>query len=323
MSANDIDAKFAEVLNLNLDKCSVSVYWASNGDEKNEYIPVYRNIQLKIGLLDEFKVMLADNLAWYRKQNEENEWSIKKYDSGSQPLKHEIEYLSLLQNVEVKNQTIPLNKLVDINVYKDDKDFVTGLRYYAIIVQNDKGKVFKFFRLYSQKKELGRSPLFGAVFAGGHFDKVDKPIFLFDKYIDCIETEDYIFIFNKDKFHKMFHFYELLEKNADVILKDIKTNIPIKNFDEFQKSCKGHFQKLLKLKNIANRPYFKNIKMAQLKIVIKKFDLPVEVAKNSGGEETLLFNPNDKWAILRLLDDDYLSSMLTGQQYEVTGKRQV
>ena len=39
------------------------------------------------------------------------------------------------------------------------------------------------------------------------------------------------------------------------------------------------------------------------------------------GKEMLLFDPKNKWAVLRLLDDDYLRSALTGQKYEVTGKR--
>jgi hypothetical protein len=39
------------------------------------------------------------------------------------------------------------------------------------------------------------------------------------------------------------------------------------------------------------------------------------------GQEMLVFDPKDRWAILKLLDDDYLESALTEQQYEVTGKR--
>jgi hypothetical protein len=33
------------------------------------------------------------------------------------------------------------------------------------------------------------------------------------------------------------------------------------------------------------------------------------------------YDPADKWALLRLLDDDYLKSLMTDQNYEVTGKR--
>ena len=37
----------------------------------------------------------------------------------------------------------------------------------------------------------------------------------------------------------------------------------------------------------------------------------------------LVYNPADKWVLLKLLDDDYLLSLMTEQTYEVTGKREV
>jgi hypothetical protein len=48
--------------------------------------------------------------------------------------------------------------------------------------------------------------------------------------------------------------------------------------------------------------------------------LGIKIAEKNG-KESLVFDPKNKWALLRLLDDDYLGSRLTGQKYEVTGKR--
>ena len=61
--------------------------------------------------------------------------------------------------------------------------------------------------------------------------------------------------------------------------------------------------------------------MKDIKRVMKEFpDLGIQtVTKNS--KELLVFDPKNKWALLRLLDDDYLDSRLTGEKYEVTGKR--
>ncbi len=50
--------------------------------------------------------------------------------------------------------------------------------------------------------------------------------------------------------------------------------------------------------------------------------LPIQTTRKDG-KEMLLFDPSDKWSLLRLLDDDYLESLMTGQNYEVTGKRRV
>ena len=40
------------------------------------------------------------------------------------------------------------------------------------------------------------------------------------------------------------------------------------------------------------------------------------------GEERLLFegNPDKRWLILKLLDDDFLGSIMTNQKYEVNSK---
>jgi len=37
----------------------------------------------------------------------------------------------------------------------------------------------------------------------------------------------------------------------------------------------------------------------------------------------VVYDPKNKWVLLRLLDDDYLWSMLTEQSYEVSGKREL
>jgi len=78
---------------------------------------------------------------------------------------------------------------------------------------------------------------------------------------------------------------------------------------------------LSKLKNIAGKTYLAQITIADIKKVMKQFpNLQVRVTKKDG-KELLVFDPSDKWALLRLLDDDYLNSVMTGVKYEVSGKR--
>jgi hypothetical protein len=61
--------------------------------------------------------------------------------------------------------------------------------------------------------------------------------------------------------------------------------------------------------------------MNDIKKVLARFpELKVQVIED-GGKEMLMFDRSDKWAILRLLDDDYLISLMTDENYEVTGKR--
>lgn len=78
----------------------------------------------------------------------------------------------------------------------------------------------------------------------------------------------------------------------------------------------------VKLNNIAGKSDLKKITIAKIKKVLKEFPkLKVQIKKDEG-KEMLVFDPSDKWALLRLLDDDYLKSLMTDKNYEVTGKRE-
>jgi hypothetical protein len=54
---------------------------------------------------------------------------------------------------------------------------------------------------------------------------------------------------------------------------------------------------------------------------IEAFDLDVQIVRENRHEK-LLFeaNPNKRWLILKLLDDDYLGSIMTNEKYEVNSK---
>jgi hypothetical protein len=164
--------------------------------------------------------------------------------------------------------------------------------------------------------------LFAVVFKQGQYDHFTDRLFLFDQHIDCVCRGDNLFIFKKDNFQKIFQFYELLLKTAKETLKIIRERIPIDNFDAFEQACEGHLQKVAKLKNIALKPYLAQLTMADLKKVIKKYNLRIQTI-GKGKKEKIHFDASDKWAILRLLDDDYLESVMTGNSYEANSKRPI
>jgi len=242
------------------------------------------------------------------------------YDPGARLEHHEVEYLDLSANSAVKQQIDSLASLPGLKLFALEKTFLEGLRFYVIVAQPKRGKPIYFFRSYTQKKELHRSPFIGAMLVKGHFDTVKNPLFLFDCNVDCMSRGNQMFIFSKDKFQKIFQFFEMLLASATATLAAIKTQVPISNFEDFEQSCQGHVQKLAKLNSIAQKPYFTKLSMARIKRVIKEFDLAIKTTK-LGGKEMLLFEPSDKWAILHLLDDYYLGSSMTGLKYGANSKR--
>jgi hypothetical protein len=264
---------------------------------------------------------VGSSLAKYLGESEDGGLKFYPYDPGSKTDSHEIEYLDLTKHDEIGEQFAPLSSLADVPLFEAQDDFVSGLRFYVIIVQPQQGPTLYCFRSYTPKKELRRSPLFAAIFEEGTFDRITEPTFLFDNRIHCMARGTLLFVFNKDSFHKIFRFFDMVLETAEKTLATIGTRVPIDNFEEFSEACKGHYQMQAKLKNIANKPYLKNLTMDAVKKVLAEFpDLGVQIIEK-GGKEVLVFNPKDKWAFLRLLDDDYLKSLMTGENYEVSGKR--
>jgi hypothetical protein len=318
-SSEEIITQFGQIMTMDLDECTVTVCLGSLSDEVGE--PRIEQLQLTDELTEEFRNAAKNAIQKYSRMGDGGELNLRPYDAGSKPDAHEVEFLDLAEHESVEKQVDSLASLAQIPVFKVDEAFVSGLRFYAIIFQCRKGKALYFFRNYTPKKELSRSSLFAAMFDEGTFDRIKEPVFLFDHGIDCMSLDGAMYAFNKHNFEKIFQFFELVLRMAAQTLETIKTHVPIANFDEFEKACSGHLQMQSKLKNIASKPYLKKVKMADIKKVLKEFpDLRIEIVEKNG-KEMLLFDPKDKWAVLRLLDDDYLGSVLTGEKYEVTGKR--
>jgi Domain of unknown function (DUF4868) len=114
----------------------------------------------------------------------------------------------------------------------------------------------------------------------------------------------------------------MVRRVAKETLATVRAHVPISNFEEFAHDCESHLPKLVKLRNIASKPYLARLTMENIKNVVKKNNLPVQIAV-TGGKEMLVYDPSNKWVLLKLLDDDYLWSLMTEQSYEVTGKREL
>jgi hypothetical protein len=90
---------------------------------------------------------------------------------------------------------------------------------------------------------------------------------------------------------------------------------------EFRAACTTQIRFMTKLAVIASKPYLAQIGMVDIRRAIDEHGLPVEVVQNNG-QEMLVFDPDPsrRWILLKLLDDDYLNSVMTHLRYEVNSK---
>lgn len=317
MINNEIKNILNDILMLDIDSCEFQLFLASLTDNNT---PDFQCVTITDNVATEFKEIIKKIIIKRKKDAEENDLVLHDYDPQVKLEKHEIEYLDLSTHSSIRNQIDALTDIASLASFSEDDQFIAKLRFYVLMLKPNRGDPVFFFRSYTPKKELNRSALFAIVLRKGQYDRFQERLFLFDQHIDCIVQNDKLFIINKDKFQKIFRFYEMLVISAKKTMHIIKKHIPIDDFVAFESACEGHLQKLAKLKNIASKPYLKQITMKDIKKVIEKYNLPIQTV-GSGKDEKVQYDASDKWAILRILDDDYLESVMTGNSYEVNSKR--
>ncbi len=71
----------------------------------------------------------------------------------------------------------------------------------------------------------------------------------------------------------------------------------------------------------SKRPYLSRVTMADIKRLVDDFKLSVPIVVQDGREKLVFERTTDKrWQILKLLDDDYLGSVLTDEKYATNSK---
>ena len=246
---------------------------------------------------------------------------LKRYDPGYRPESHELVYIELAQNPEIAQQVQLVSHVQNVELFHEDDNIVDHLRFYGIVATPNARHHAVFFRTYSPKKELTRSAKFAAMLSRGAYDKVETKIFLFDHAVDCFSWDGYLFIRNVGAFQRIFKYFEELRARADETVDEIIRHVPISNVDDFRAAGTTQPQMMTKLAQIAKKPYLARVTMRDIKKTIDEFGLEVQIVREHGRDK-LLFEKglNKRWIILKLLDDDYLGSIMTNEKYEVNSK---
>jgi Domain of unknown function (DUF4868) len=244
-----------------------------------------------------------------------------EYTPGYKPDSNEILWVDLHALPDISAIVGRIANLQALVLFDEDEGFVDALAYYALLARLNNNRGLVFFRKTSEKLELAHGAAFGAIFRRGQYDRIEETMFLFDRSIDCWSDGRYVFIKNPGNFERIFRYYEQLQRRAEETVVSVLERIPISNVDEFREACTTQVRFMTKLAVIARKPYLGQIGMADIRRAIREHNLDVEIVREDG-QEKLLFDPDPsrRWILLKLLDDDYLNSVMTHLKYEVNSK---
>src|SRR5262249_18716266 len=125
-------------------------------------------------------------------------------------------------------------------------------------------------------------------------------------------------------FQRIFDYLEELRAKANQAVNTVLARIPVSNHEEFRATCTGQLQMMAKLAQIARKPYLNRVTMADIRRTIDAFRLDVQTELDHDQEKLRFEGSLEKrWLILKLLDDDYLGSIMTNEKYEVNSKSAV
>jgi len=315
---------FKSIVSLDYRTCPINVYLASA--TKNDLVPRFEQMLMTPKLTNGFRDIVESILGKYLKEMGGNNLLFLDYVVESVLEANEIECFELTTRKTVAEQIEPLKLLTDIDTFLEETDFIKGIRFYVIVAQPDESEPVYFYHIYTPRRILKRTGLHAILGSKGEYDRMDERYISFEESIDCISHNGFMFVIHKDNFQKMFQFLEEVRATAQETLDTINYGLPIQNFDELVQACNGNMTMLRKLKKIAAKPYIKDLKMSDVKKIIEINHLPVEIIEVDG-QAKILFNPQakarEKYALLRIFNDDYLKSLMTDRNYEASAKREV
>ncbi|QRM34786.1 Kiwa anti-phage protein KwaB-like domain-containing protein [Microvirga sp. VF16] len=303
-----------------IDSTNASVNVCLAARAANGTIPTLHRLQLTDELAEGFLTLATDTLRRLDSDVSNVNVALETYDAATPQDKHEVEVHIPSAGSTPHAVVAALDDFPQLPVFDGTGATVNKLIFYVVAIQRPGQSPIYLFRKYSKTKELGRSRKLVTLFSGGTFDKITEPVFIFDELIDAMWVEGHMVIFNKDNYQRIFQFFTEVLVHAQSTLDQIKAAIPIENAGQFEQDCKGNPVILIKLRGIASRNYLSNLTLASLEAKIQARSLPIAI-NGTGANRKLVYDPQQKWKFLRLIDDGFLSSDMTGTHYEVTGKR--
>lgn len=249
------------------------------------------------------------------------EVDLRGYEPAYKPEPGELLCIPLDESEAVASVVETFRRIDQVQLFTEENEFVRRLRFYAIVVGGYPGRQAIFFRHYSPKKELSRHAAFALMLRRGNYNHVHERIFLFDDAVDCFSWDGALFIKNVTQFQRIFDYFEELRRKAHATIQAVHRRVPIRNLAEFESACSGNSLMLTKLASISRKPYLSRVTFTDVERAIQEFSLDIEVARD-GHAPQLVFDPDRerRWLILKLLDDDYLGSVMTQEKYEVNSK---
>ncbi len=193
----------------------------------------------------------------------------------------------------------------------------------------DGGHLARVYQGFSPEKSLSRTTRILGFWTGEQFGTVDDQPLVIDRNLRLFVFGDLIVLKNNSAYEALFGALPDLRELAAATFAATLGTLRIVGGDELQAACGSDInmmRKLLSIRHKMARPgYADALTMPNLLTFLQRsphIDLQID---RSGDAPALVYqgDAQHRWALLKLLDDDFLRSDLTDINYEANSKSEV
>jgi hypothetical protein len=115
-----------------------------------------------------------------------------------------------------------------------------------------------------------------------------------------------------------------VDSHSEELSHKLPEGIQIANMEDFRDACKKDGRLASKLARVSRRNYWSEVTQDDIENAIREYRLDERgKIEYSNGSLTYSSSPQQRYTLLKLLDDDYLGSVMTGEKYAAGNKRRL
>lgn len=254
--------------------------------------------------------------------------TVVPYRHGRKPDDHEIVRVAEDAVAELEPILVDMDAFDDLDVFDPEGAVARKAALYVMRTTVDNGQDIHLLRATSPRRRLKRTKKIPAVWSGQVFEVLEDDPVLFDDTFDAYVTGGQIYVLNQRNFERSLNFMAAAQKAAKGIVKRAIAGLSITNEKEFLDAVAGDVNMISKVRGIAERltdpGYAAAMTTANLLQITQAHpEVDIDWVETVPGKMELVFHSDvqRRWRILKLLDDDFVQSLVTQLVYESNSKQ--
>jgi hypothetical protein len=218
-----------------------------------------------------------------------------------------------------------VNKETEVTKFNFSSDDIKSLRCFLIRMKYDGEELIIYKQHYPTSYIAKENKHNIQVFnRGNRFEIFESNMIRFNNKVDFFRFNNKNYIINMKVLERFFQFHEVIKMHAAESIEKIRKVDFVENIDELANMLENttFARKLVRVGK--HSPVLGKIPKTEIVSFIKAYPkLSSHIKLNSEGDKVILDTNKSKEALIKLLNDDYLTSQLTNHYYESLAKDEV